>query len=561
MIFSYFPFTPAHLPTVYPLIKHYFHMDAFTNRNVCKIFLNLNSVNTLFKTPMAIINSVLTWLIKKRMHQIDLFLKFPNEVQHDWFEKLITTGAATEWGRKYDYKNITSLETFRQRVPVSKYEDIQPLIERMRRGEKNLLWPEDIKWFAKSSGTTDNKSKFIPISQDTIEECHFKAGKDVLTLYLNNHPDSSIFQGKGLLMGGSQNIQEVNNQSYYEGDLSAILIHNMPYWAQIMRTPSLAIALMDEWESKLQLMAEFTQNHNVTSLSGVPSWTLVLLRKVLELAGKETISEVWPNLEVFFHGGVSFEPYRDQFKTLIPKESMRYFQTYNASEGFFGIQDQSNANDMLLMLDYGIFYEFVPMDQVDLAFPKALGLDEVQLDTNYALVITTNSGLWRYMIGDTIRFTSLKPYRIQVTGRTKNFINIVGEELMVDNAEKALATACSKTGAAIRDYTAAPLYENDKIRHEWLIEFEKMPDNFEFFAEVFDNALKALNSDYEAKRYHDMVLIPPLIKSMKKGTFYAWMKRNNKLGGQHKIPRLHNSREFVNEILENSNTTKKNFNF
>jgi len=469
------------------------------------------------------------------MHQIDLFLQFPIEVQHDWFEKLIKTGASTEWGKKYDFRTIKSPEVFLQRVPVSKYEDIQPLIERMRQGEKNLLWPEDIKWYAKSSGTTDNKSKFIPISQSTIEECHFKAGKDVLTLYLNNNPDSSIFQGKGLL--------------------------NMPYWAQIMRTPPLAIALMDEWESKLQLMAETTQNHNVTSLSGVPSWTLVLLRKVLELSGKETIPEIWPNLEVFFHGGVSFEPYREQFEELIPKENMNYFQTYNASEGFFGIQDRNGADDMLLMLDYGIYYEFIPLDQVEEPFPQSLSLGEVETNTNYAMVITTNSGLWRYMIGDTIRFTSLKPFRIQVTGRTKNFINIVGEELMVDNAEKALAMACSKTNAAIKDYTAAPLYEKDSIRHEWLIEFVKMPDYFDFFLEVFDNTLKELNSDYEAKRYHDMVLKPPLIRSMKKGTFYAWMKRNNKLGGQHKIPRLHNSREFVEEILKNSKTTKKNFNF
>jgi len=510
---------------------------------------------------MALINSVLTWLIKKRMHQIELFLKYPNEVQHDWFDKLIATGKNTEWGKKYDYASVKNPETYKQRVPVSRYEDLQPLIERMRRGEKNLLWPETIKWFAKSSGTTDNKSKFIPISQETIEECHFKAGKDVLTLYLNNHPDSSLFQGKGLLMGGSQNIQEVNNQSYYEGDLSAILIHNMPYWAQIMRTPSLAIALMDEWESKLQRMAETTLNHNVTSLSGVPSWTLVLLRKVLELSGKKTIPEVWPNLEVFFHGGVSFEPYRHQYLSLIPKNEMQYYQTYNASEGFFGIQDQPGAQDMLLMLDYGIYYEFIPMDQLGSPYPQTLSLNEVQTDTQYALVITTNSGLWRYLIGDTIRFTSLRPYRIQVTGRTKNYINVVGEELMVDNAEKALATACAKTGAAIRDYTAAPLYEKDNIRHEWLIEFEKIPNNFEFFAEVFDNALKALNSDYEAKRYHHLVLKPPLIRSMKKGTFYNWMKRNNKLGGQHKVPRLHNSREFVDEILKNSQTTKKNFNF
>jgi len=506
---------------------------------------------------MAIIHSVLSWLIKKRMHQIDLFIKYPHDVQREWLSRLLATASSTEWGKKYDYRTIKSAETYRERVPVSTYEEFKPMIDRLRRGEQNVLWPEEIKWFAKSSGTTDSKSKFIPISQSTIEECHFKAGKDVLTLYLNNFPDSGLFQGKGLLMGGSQNIQEVNNRSYFEGDLSAILIHNMPYWAQIMRTPSLAIALMDEWESKLTLMAESTMDHDVTSISGVPSWTLVLLRKILKLSGKQNILEVWPNLEVFFHGGVSFDPYRNQFDGLIAGSQMNYFETYNASEGFFGIQDQPKSNELLLMLDYGIYYEFVPLNQVGLHFPKSLTLDQVETGETYALVITTESGLWRYMIGDTVQFTSLSPYRIIIVGRTKNFINVVGEELMVDNAEKALAIACEKTAAGILDYTAAPLYEEGNIRHEWLIEFEKLPDHLGYFAECLDQALQNLNSDYEAKRYHNMVLSPPLLTVIEKGAFYRWMKQHNKLGGQHKVPRLYNNRDFVDEILNDSHHTNR----
>ncbi len=509
---------------------------------------------------MAIINSVLNWLVRKRMHQIEYFKAFPDEVQRDLFSHLISYAEETEWGQKYDYKSIKNPEIFRERVPVSTYEDLMPVIERLKNGEQNLLWPGEVKWFAKSSGTSGSKSKFIPISRFTLEECHYKAGKDVLTLYLNNFPESEVFQGKGLLMGGSQNIQEVTNSSYYEGDLSAILIHNMPYWAQILRTPSQSIALMDEWESKLTLMAEATINHNVTSISGVPSWTLVLLNRILELSGKKYITDVWPDLEVFFHGGVSFTPYRDQYLSLIPKKEMQYFETYNASEGFFAIQDRPGASDMLLMLDYGIYYEFIKTEDIGNPFPKSMTLDEVELFINYAMVISTNSGLWRYMIGDTVQFTSKKPYRIQVTGRTKNFINIVGEELMVDNAEKALAMAASKTDATLRDYTAAPLYQEDRIRHEWLIEFATAPADFENFAKVFDASLKELNSDYEAKRYHDLVLKPPLLKALEEGSFYGWLKRNNKLGGQHKVPRLMNQRVIVDDILTHSNLAENNFN-
>lgn len=507
---------------------------------------------------MAIISTLASWLIKKRIHQIDLFVKYPHDVQAEWFRRLISSGKSTEWGKSYDYKSIKTPEQYAERVPVHNYETFKPHIDRLRNGEQNILWPEEIKWFAKSSGTTSSKSKYIPVSNASLEECHFKGGKDMLSLYINNHPDSEIFDGRGLVMGGSHNISEVSNESYYDGDLSAILIQNLPFWAQFMKTPNLSIALMDEWESKIDLMARETMQHDVTSISGVPSWTMVLIKKVLELTGKTHLKEVWPNLEVFFHGGVNFEPYRNQFKNLIPDASMNYMETYNASEGFFGIQDQSDSRELLLMLDYGIYYEFIPTDRLEDENPKAIQLGEVEKGVNYALVISTNAGLWRYLIGDTIEFTSLNPYRIKITGRTKNFINAFGEELIVDNAEKALAIACQKCKVSIVDYTAAPLYTSNKQRaaHEWLIEFENEPENIEFFIETLDNALKSLNSDYEAKRYHNMILQLPIIKSMPKGTFYAWLKQKGKLGGQHKVPRLSNNRLIVEEI--NQLTTQIN---
>ena len=500
---------------------------------------------------MAIISSVIGWLMKKRMHQIELFIKYPHEVQAEWFRRLINNGKATEWGREFDYKNIHTYEQYASKVPISTYEDLKPYIDRLRQGEQNILWPEEIRWFAKSSGTTSTKSKFIPVSNSSLEECHFKGGKDMLSLYVNNHPDTEIFDGRGLVMGGSHNITEVNNESYYDGDLSAILIQNMPFWAQFLKTPNISIALMDEWESKIEKMARETMTHDVTNISGVPSWTMVLIKRILEITRQTNIAEVWPNLEVFFHGGVNFDPYRQQFKGMINSPKMSYMETYNASEGFFGIQDRSDLNELLLMLDYGIFYEFLPVDELGKPHPKTLQLGEVEKDKNYALVISTNAGLWRYLIGDTVRFTSVNPYRIKITGRTKNFINAVGEELIVDNAEKALTVACSKCHLTINEYTAAPVYfeGNEKAAHEWLIEFNEAPENIEYFTETLDNALKSLNSDYEAKRYHNMVLKEPIVRVMKAGTFYAWLKNKNKLGGQHKVPRLSNNRDIADEIL------------
>jgi hypothetical protein len=384
-----------------------------------------------------------------------------------------------------------------------------------------------------------------------LEECHYKGGKDMLSLYCNNFPNTAFFDGRGLAIGGSHKISEINSASYYDGDLSAIIIQNLPFWAEFIRVPRKSTALMDNWEDKIEMMAEEVIPHNLTSLSGVPSWMLLLLRRVLEKTGKENILEVWPNLEVYFHGGVHFQPYEEQFRNLIRSPEMNYMETYNASEGFFGIQDRSDSNELLLMLDYGIYYEFIPVANLGDDHPKGVGLDEVNTESNYAMVISTNAGLWRYMIGDTVRFTSLNPYRVRITGRTKNFINAVGEEVIIDNAEKAIAHACKSCHAVVSEYTAAPLFFNDenRVAHEWLIEFEVEPGNKEEFIDVLDKTLKSLNSDYEAKRFHDMVLRRPVMQIMPNGTFYQWLKRKGKLGGQNKVPRLSNNRDYVEEIL------------
>jgi len=499
---------------------------------------------------MPLINSILSWIMKQRIHQIELFIKYPLEVQEEWFRKLIQAGRFSEWGNKYDYQSIKTIEDYQSRIPVQDYESIKPYINRLRQGEQKLLWNSDVKWFAKSSGTTSDKSKFIPVTNEALEECHFKGGKDLLSIYCNNHPETMLFNGKILSLGGSHQINSFSNDSFY-GDLSAILIQNLPFWIQLLRTPEISIALMDEWEEKIEMMARITMKEDVTNISGVPSWTLVLLHRILDLSGKKNIIEVWPNLELFIHGAVNFNPYREQFKKLIPKEEMKYYETYNASEGFFGIQDHHDSEEMLLMLDYGIFYEFIPMSEINSENPRTLTLENVKINENYAIVITTNAGLWRYRIGDTIKFTSLHPFRIKITGRTAHFINAFGEELIVDNAERAISAACLRTNAVIRDYTAAPVYISGKTggAHEWLIEFEKSPDNLEEFASVLDDELKQLNSDYEAKRYKDMALRPPIVRSMPQSTFYNWLKLKNKLGGQHKVPRLSNDRTIVEEIM------------
>ncbi|MEO8795620.1 MAG: GH3 auxin-responsive promoter family protein [Daejeonella sp.] len=500
---------------------------------------------------MTLVNSIFTWIMKKRMHQIDLFIKYPHDVQEEWFQSLISTAQHTEWGKEYGYSSIYTQEQFKERVPIQNYDTLKPYIEKMMRGEQNVLWPSEIKWFAKSSGTTSDRSKFIPVSEEALEECHFKGGKDLLTLFCDNRPNTKIFTGKCLVLGGSHQINQLNTDSSF-GDLSAVLIKNLPFWAEFYRTPDMSITLMDNFEEKVEKMAQATIDVNVTNLSGVPTWNIVLAKRVLEITGKDNLLEVWPNLELYFHGAVNFTPYREQFKKLIPSDDMYYLETYNASEGFFGIQDQPNSEEMLLMLDYGIFYEFLPMEDFDKENPKTLGLDEVELNKNYAIIISTNAGLWRYMIGDTIKFTSLSPFRIQISGRTKHFINAFGEELIIDNAEQALRKACSETDAIIRDYTAGPIYfEGDQAGgHEWIIEFEQSPNDLERFIDIMDQTLREVNSDYDAKRFKDMALRRPLVHVAAEGTFYNWMKNRGKLGGQHKVPRLANDRAYIEEILK-----------
>ena len=500
---------------------------------------------------MALVNSIFTWIMKKRMHQIELFIKYPHDVQEEWFQTLISSAQHTEWGKEYDYSSIFTQKQYKERIPLQNYDTLKPYIERMLKGEHNVLWPSEIKWFAKSSGTTSDRSKFIPVSEESLEECHFKGGKDLLSLYCNNRPDARIFTGKCLVLGGSHQINQLNSESSY-GDLSAVLIKNLPFWAEFYRTPEMAITLMDNFEEKVEKMARATIDVNVTNISGVPTWNIVLAKRILEITGKNNLLEVWPNLELYFHGAVNFKPYREQFKKLIPSDDMYYLETYNASEGFFGIQDLPDSEEMLLMLDYGIYYEFLPMERFGEENPETLGLDQVELNKNYAIIISTNAGLWRYMIGDTVKFTSLSPYRIQITGRTKHFINAFGEELIIDNAEKALDKACHETGAVIRDYTAGPIYfQGDEAGgHEWIIEFEKHPDNKEHFTDIMDQTLREVNSDYDAKRFKDMALRRPLLHVAPQGTFYTWMKNRGKLGGQHKVPRLANERIYLDDILK-----------
>lgn len=500
--------------------------------------------------PLTIINSIASWFLKKRIHQIELFLKYPHEVQNELLLNLVRQNENTELGKKYGFSTIKNYETFANRVPVFSYEEFEPLIEKTRQGNQQIFWNSTIKWFAKSSGTTNAKSKFIPVSSEALENCHYKASKDLLCLYLNNNEDSQLFTGKSLRLGGSKQLYENNNTFF--GDLSAILIDNMPLWAEFSSTPSNKVSLMGDWETKLPAIINETIQENVTSLAGVPSWMMVLLNNILETTGKNNLLEIWPNAEVYFHGGVSFEPYREQYKKLFPKDTFRYYEIYNASEGFFAIQDKNDSNELLLMLDYGIFYEFIPMDTFGSVNQRIIPLSEVEVNKNYAVMITTNSGLWRYLIGDTVRFTSINPYRIVVSGRTKHHINVFGEELMVENTDKALAKTCTELNCEVLEYTVAPIFMKDKQKgaHEWVVEFKTMPNNIAEFSELLDINLQAINSDYEAKRYNNMTLNPLQLNIARTNLFYDWLKENGKLGGQNKIPRLANDRIYLEQLLK-----------
>ena len=496
------------------------------------------------------VNTLFSFLIKKRLQQIELFRDDPWGAQLEVFTRLMNTARFTEWGKRYDYASIRSPEQFRERVPLQDYDDLKPYVDRLRKGEQNVLWPTEIKWFSKSSGTTNDRSKYIPVSREALEECHYKGGKDLLALHYDMFPQSKLFLGMNLVVGGSSAIEKLRPEAY-TGDLSAIIIRNLPIWVEARRTPDKEIALMDNWEEKVEQMARSTMREDVRCIAGVPSWTLVILRRILELSGKKSILDVWPDLELFMHGGVSFRPYRDQFRALIPSATMNYLESYNASEGYFGIQDMRGSSELLLMLDYGIFFEFIPEEELGKEQPRTLMLHEVIEGRNYALVISTNAGLWRYMPGDLVRFTSTHPYRVQVSGRTKSFINAFGEELIVDNAERAIEQACQRTGAIVNEYTAGPVYmeKEGKGGHEWIIEFQRMPDDMQSFSTLLDEGLRAANSDYDAKRKGDMVLDRPIIHDVPKGTFYAWMRSRGKLGGQNKVPRLANDRSYLDAIL------------
>jgi hypothetical protein len=485
------------------------------------------------------------------MPRIEEHFKNPLELQHTSLDELIFSGRNTEWGKKYGYSEIGNYEQFKAKVPISTYEEIFPYIDRMMHGKQNVLWSSPISWFSKSSGTTNARSKFIPVSKESLENCHMMGGKDMITLLINNKPETRIFEGKGLSIGGSLSNNPLNS-SLLLGDVSAVVMKNLPIWAQIIRTPSLDVALMDDWDQKIEKMAIETSKENVTSILGVPTWTLVLIEKILEITGKKSILEVWPNFEFLVHGAVAFGPYREMFQNLVfPSSEVRFLEIYNASEGFFAIQDDlSLPDEMLLMLDYGIFYEFIPIGAHGEEVDRVVSLDQVVLGVNYAVLITTNSGLWRYKIGDTVKFTSILPYRIKISGRTKHFINAFGEELIIENAEKAISVACIQTNSEIKDYTAAPAYMEGgkKGSHEWVVEFSKAPKDLRIFVEILDRTLREVNSDYDAKRSYDLVLELPQVLAAPKGTFYAWMRARGKLGGQHKVPRLSNNREFIDGV-------------
>jgi hypothetical protein len=498
---------------------------------------------------MKLLSPAISRLARLRLWRVQNWITYPVATQRNVLQHLVTQAQYTEFGRKYSFSRLFTIKDFKSRVPIHEYDDIKPYIIRMMNGEENVLWNTPINWFAKSSGTTSEKSKFIPISEETLRETHFKGSKDVLTNYYKNFPDSDLLTGKSLVVGGSHQVHNFNEEIQY-GDLSAVLMQNTPFWGHWIRTPELKIALLDEWESKIEQLARTTINENVTSMAGVPTWTIVLIKRILEISGKKTLKEVWPNLELYIHGGVSFTPYREQLQRLVGS-SINYLEMYNASEGFFAAQYMPEDDGMLLFADHGIFYEFMPVEEYGKPLAKTVGLGHVVLNKNYALVISTNGGLWRYLVGDTIQFTSLRPYKIKVTGRVKHYINTFGEEVIVENSDKAIAIASVKTNSVVSDYTAAPVFfnEHENGAHEWLIEFDKLPVDIDEFAFELDAALKSVNSDYEAKRYKNIALRMPLVRVLPIGTFREWLKKKGKLGGQHKVPRLSNERNLIEEIL------------
>jgi len=497
---------------------------------------------------MKLFSPALSRLARLRYSRIEHWVQDPIAAQREVLQDLITHGEYTQFGVKYQFSEIFNLRKFKATVPIHEYEDLKPYIDQIMNGEESVLWNTPVEWFAKSSGTTNDKSKFIPITKESIEDNHFQASKDVLTIYYQKYPDSDLLTGKGLVVGGSHQVHPIKEDIQF-GDLSAVLLQNSPIWSGLIRVPELSIALMDEWEDKIEKLAQSTIQEPVTSIAGVPTWTLVLLKRILEITQKENIKEVWPNFELYIHGGVSFTPYKEQFEKLIGP-GCKYLEIYNASEGFFAAQNDLEEEGMLLLLQHGIFYEFMPVEEYGKADPKTIGLDKVEIGKNYAIVISTNGGLWRYLVGDTIQFVNKLPFKIKVSGRLKQFMNAFGEEVIADNSDKAISQACTTFDLVLKEYTAAPIYMSDKNAgaHEWLIEFENEPIDLVAFTTELDKNLQAINSDYEAKRHKNIALSLPKVVAVKKGCFHEWLKRKGKLGGQHKIPRLSNERDYVEQI-------------
>lgn len=518
---------------------------------------------------IEIINSVGSQIMKARLQRINAAVYNPHETQKEVLRQLLSKAENTVYGKKYNFRKIKNYQDFQEYLPLIDYADLEPYLARLFKGEQNILWPSKIKWLAKSSGTTSSNKKLIPVSKESLEQCHYQGGRDMIALYMNNFSDTKLFTGKNLSIGGSQeNNFTGGKNSFYTGNISAIVMKNLPFWAQLGRTPGLEVTMMNNWEEKIKKITEIATKQNVTSLAGSPMWMLLLLQHILKEKKAESIQDIWPELEVFFHGSVSFGPYKSLYNELDREKKLRYLEIYNATEGFFALQDQVADNSLMIMPHYGIFYEFIPEDSTGAEY--AVPLEAVELDKKYSMVITTNSGLWRYKIGDTIRFTSTNPYRFKICGRTKLCINVFGEDLFIDHAEDALTNTCEKTGAIMNNFMVAPFfYEKEKKGyHEWAVEFHKKPNDLKIFAEILDKELAALNSDYKEKRKNKIAIEEPVVREVPSGTFYEWLKKNNKLGGQHKIPKVSNSREYLEELLkaaesttssENSQQFKKQF--
>lgn len=476
----------------------------------------------------------------------------PERSQRRLLADLIRSARTTEWGKDHGYRSVITYNDYRNRVPLTEYEQIRPLVMRMINGERDILWPGITRRFAQSSGTSGGKSKYIPLTCRSLKRCHYRGGADVVARYLSIYPKSRLFSGRGLILGGSYANELTLPPSVRVGDLSASLIDCINPIANLFRTPSKEIALMERWDEKLDRISQTVCSQNVTNLSGVPSWFLTVIKHIMNREGAEELHQIWPDLEVFFHGGISFGPYREQYDRLIDPSRMRYMETYNASEGFFALQADPDDKAMMLLLDTDVFYEFIPLDKIGQTDQTAIPIWEVSKGTDYVMVITSSNGLWRYAIGDTVRVENTDPVKIRITGRTKSYINAFGEELMVHNTDAAISRACSMTGARISDYTAGPVYAGDETKgcHQWLIEFNKQPDDMERFTDLLDKSLQEENSDYQAKRSGDLFLDRPRITAVPEGTFDRWLSTTGKLGGQRKVPRLRNDRSVIDSINE-----------